>query len=105
MCLETSKQAYAFLHALDEAGPDGLTYVELMSKMEEISKEEFESDVYVSAPVPLMTMLRRHKVSKGVTSTGAGAYRITELGSRGLSLLTSVAIEPRRSRLAESVSH
>lgn len=96
MCLETSKQAYAFLQAFADAGERGLTYPTLMKKMAALSVAEFGTDIYVSAPVPLMTILRRHEFSEGIISDGKGTFRVTDLGLRGLDLLIGVAIEPRR---------
>ena len=93
MCLENSKQALAFLKSLEEAGTTGLNLIELSRKMEAISVREFGSPIYVSAPVPLIIMLRRHLDSKGILSTSDHKYKITDAGLRGLKLLKKVAFD------------
>jgi hypothetical protein len=98
MCLENSKQAYAFLKALEEAGVSGLDLQQLTQKMGAISLREFDSRRYISAPVPLMTVLRRHIDSNGVSQFSEHRFKITDVGLRGLKLLNKVAITPERER-------
>ena len=104
MCLENSKQAYAFLKAFEGAERTGLNLRELSQRMEEISQEEFLSPRYVSSPVPLTMVLRRHLASEGVDYADANRFTITEIGRRGLRLLSKVAIDPERQRLATAAA-
>lgn len=100
MCLENSKQAYAFLKAFESAGMVGLDLAELSARMEQISQEEFKSPRYVSSPVPLTIVLRRHLDSDGVDYAGPNRFTITDWGKKGLRLLDLVAITPERERNA-----
>ncbi len=104
MCLENSKQAYAFLKAFEGAGMAGLDLRELSVRMEEISKEEFKSPRYVSSPVPLTMVLRRHLDSDGLNYANESRFTITEIGLRGLKLLSKVAIDPERRRQTDLVA-
>lgn len=98
MCLETSKQSYSFLKALKNAGETGLTFGELVNSMKEVSIREFGSDLYVMAPLPLMSILREHEELDGIAPNGRGGYRLTDTGSATLSIVNRVAIQPRRER-------
>ena len=77
-----------FLAAFKCAGKKGLDLFELAEKMATLSKEHFDSDRYVTAPIPLARMWRNHINSKGIKKTDAAddRYIITTLGMFGFVL-------------------
>lgn len=94
MCLETTKQGYVILSAFNQAGAAGLTWNDMMEKMEEISCKVFTSNRYVNGPWPLMASLDNLIDSDGISTNEDGLWAITERGKKDFRIIRDRYVKP-----------
>jgi len=92
MCLESSKQSFSMYTALQLAGDRGSSYADLVQSMEKISRDVFDSSMYVYSPLPLKSLLKQAMDSQEVRLIQGNRIKLTEKGDKILRYLRQYEI-------------
>jgi hypothetical protein len=87
MCLDTTKQGYVLLGALERAGDKSLDWTQLLERMAEVSKSKFGSEDYVFLPSPLRRIIDKSKIA-GEIALKDGGWILTDRGRSNLEFIT-----------------